>query len=110
MFQLVRKLDLADTALFKDEIALLQRLANDRAGVIKDLNMQPEEGKESLLAAVAGKNIRESKHPIIIMSQRLGRMLRWLAASCLPDVLSEIRQNPDKWALASCFAAWWQKV
>jgi len=111
--QIVSMLKLADADLFEDDIALLHDLAKSRNDIIRDqLEVSQPEGKDLLLCIMGGKAIPERwvEHAFVSRVQRLSRMLRWLAASCLPQVYSAIAKSDKTWPEASMFAVWWQRA
>ena len=114
--QMVKRLDLVDTAPWKQEMMLLDKLASDRAGVCRDdLKVSEAEGKQWLHIIVNGGTPppEMANLPFMTNLSQLGRFLRWLACSVLPDVhiaLRNSKTNEKKWPEASCLSYLWNGV
>jgi len=109
--QMVRRLALRPAAAFEDEMAVLGLLATRRDALIaEELECDLASGKALLIAVLGGQTIpaRWQGNAFLARVRSAGRMLRWLACSCVPDVYSRAASDEAKWAMGSTFAIWWQ--
>ena len=104
---------LRDADLFKEELETLGELAKDKDAVIAHLpEVTLAEGKELLLEVLGGKAppVRFQGNVVLKKIQRLSRLLRWTACTCLQEEYVRFAANEKKWAEASTFAVWWQRA
>ena len=99
-----------DQTIFVEEFETLKMLATDRIGCIRrELSTSYAIVKRMLHDAVNGAQLTQdvAAKPFIKRIQWLGRMLRWLSCSLLPDVYQEV--SGKRWPEASTFAFLYQK-
>ena len=120
-WQLVEKMDLAEKDVFREELELLKRLADDRDEVLqKELtSMGHQAAKRFVLETVGGSGAFDvGAEPFARKLQRVSRMLRWVACSALPDVYgsfaSDAEQRDDakkeKWPEGQTFSTFYQRA
>ena len=111
--QILLKLGIVDAELYETEIQVLRRVATSRSDVILGaLQTDDDYGKRLLRETLCGrKPPPHMKHNVFLNDViRVGRFLRWLACSCLPETYEQIATQTTKWAEASTFALWWQRA
>ena len=95
--QLVDRLDVIDKECWGEELHLLRRLCDDRAGFCKeDLGMPETLGKQIVLDVLRGGAIPEARKGNTGMQKvaRLARFLRWLAVDQMGDVYLALLHDP----------------
>lgn len=110
----MERLDVIDKDVWALELELLKELAVSRDEFSsKQLKMEVSTGKAFIRKTIEGAAVPAgiTQNEAVTKIVRLGRMLRFLAVSAMPEVfkaLSEDRQV--RWPESSCFAFFWQGV
>ena len=111
--QLLTLLELERAPMFQEETRTIEELATRREAIIRDrLRTDFATGKQLLLATLGGQALLPAwvEDPLLKRVRRAARFLRWAACSHLPEVYEEKSRVENKWAPASTFAIWWQRV
>ena len=117
--QLLRGLQIdSDIALiFKPELDLLEDLRTQRDELCSDvLQANVSEGKKILNAVAMGGtmprhrfNQNQAALDLLDRVVKVGRFVRWVACSCMPDELQALIRDPKvDWPASSCAAHFWQ--
>ncbi|CAK0901364.1 unnamed protein product [Prorocentrum cordatum] len=121
VWQLVEQLGMADKDLFKEELELLKRLAEDRGEVLRGElpDMGPQAAKRFVLETIGGsRSFDADAKPFAMKLQRVSRVLRWLACSALPEVYGSFcrgaalgdGEKTEKWPEGETFSAFYQRA
>ena len=111
--QLIDKLGLEQEVLtaFGPELKLLRRIHTDRASVCKDLHAPLQSGKQLIFKLINSARVHSyyQDNPTAIRLVKLGRFLRWLAYSVLPEDRRRTIEDDVEvdWKGASMFAHFW---
>ncbi len=108
LHQAVERVDVVDKEAWKEELQTLRELSTDRRKVCDDeLSVPVSVGKDTILCVVNGGAIPESlkSNQYAQRISRLGRFLRWLSVSLLPDMFASLKMTMQrKWPEATRIA------
>ena len=112
--QMIERLDIVDKDFWAEELLTLEELATKRAEVCRvELDLPKTLGKLLLHQVFNGAAIPHAyeKNAYLMKVTRLGRFMRCLSVSLMPDVHSILSTSSDtRWPEASCFSFMWQAV
>ena len=103
--QIVERLDMMDKETWAQEVALLKTLAEDRKAFCKDcLGVEEAYGKHISMVIVNGGAVPRALEGNKAAQQlaSLGKWVRWLACTMLPDVYKTLRESQAKDNHSSC--------
>ena len=96
---LKQMLDKVNPKYFPDvERECLERCADDRAGVCKEMDVPPSEGKVLLNSVLNGQSVSDSQKGCKFLKtlQRTSRCVRWLAAEVVPEVAEHLKEEATR--------------
>lgn len=113
-YQMIQRLGVNDKDTWSEELSTLEELATNRSDVChRLLNLPQELGKDLLHQVFSGSAIPAAfeKNQYIVRVARLGRFMRWLAVSIMPEIHQVLTANSDvRSPEATCFSFMWQAV
>jgi len=113
-YQMIQRLGVNDKDTWSEELSTLEELATNRSDVChRLLNLPQELGKDLLHQVFSGSAIPAAfeKNQYMVRVARLGRFMRWLAVSIMPEIHQVLTANSDvRSPEATCFSFMWQAV
>ena len=111
-FSILRQMiDKVNPRFFPDaERECLERCADDRAGVCKQMDVPLAEGKVLLNSVLNGQSVSDSQKGCKFLKtlQRTSRCVRWLAAEVVPEVTDHLKEEATRInPYASIVFFWW---
>jgi len=106
--QVLCKLDLLESDIFSEELAVLRSIASDRDAFAQErLAMPPGLSKDLLIRVLHGavpgiEGLDDLR--------KASRLLRWIACETEPTVLAAMQERGKRRPDRSCFAVWWQII